>query len=110
MAVWQDGKVEVIENESGHRTTPSIVAFTDEERLVGEAARNQAAQNPHNTVFDAKRLIGMRFSGGQGRVVREARLHGAAVQGTPLGADRLRLRRWDGSPACHGPSVCPSPL
>lgn len=54
---------QVIENESGNRTTPSIVAFTDEERLVGEAARNQAAQNPHNTVFDAKRLIGMRFSG-----------------------------------------------
>ena len=41
------------------------VAFTEEERLVGEAARNQAAQNPHNTVFDAKRLIGMRFSGGR---------------------------------------------
>ncbi|KAL4448440.1 hypothetical protein ABPG75_005659 [Micractinium tetrahymenae] len=62
VGVWQNGAVQIIENDSGNRTTPSMVAFTDEERLVGEAARNQAAQNPHNTVFDAKRLIGMRFS------------------------------------------------
>ncbi|KAL4438227.1 hypothetical protein ABPG77_010588 [Micractinium sp. CCAP 211/92] len=62
VGVWQNGSVQIIENDSGNRTTPSMVAFTDEERLVGEAARNQAAQNPHNTVFDAKRLIGMRFS------------------------------------------------
>lgn len=63
VGVWRDGGVQIIENDSGSRTTPSMVAFTDEERLVGEAARNQAAQNPVNTVFDAKRLIGMRFSG-----------------------------------------------
>jgi hypothetical protein len=64
VGVWQNGQVQIIENDSGNRTTPSMVAFTDEERLVGEAARNQAAQNPTNTVFDAKRLIGMRLSGG----------------------------------------------
>ncbi|PSC70405.1 heat shock 70 kDa isoform A [Micractinium conductrix] len=62
VGVWQNGGVQIIENESGNRTTPSMVAFNDVERLVGEAARNQAALNPHNTVFDAKRLIGMRFS------------------------------------------------
>ncbi|KAL4857726.1 Heat shock cognate protein [Chlorella vulgaris] len=62
VGVWQEGRVQILENDSGNRTTPSMVAFTDEERLVGEAARNQAAQNPHNTVFDAKRLIGMHFS------------------------------------------------
>ncbi|KAJ1514556.1 hypothetical protein HMI54_013959 [Coelomomyces lativittatus] len=57
----QDGKVEVIANEQGNRTTPSYVAFTDTEKHVGDAAKNQAAMNPKNTVFDAKRLIGRRF-------------------------------------------------
>ena len=54
-------QVEVISNNQGNRTTPSYVAFTDNERLVGEAAKNQASSNPKNTVFDAKRLIGRNF-------------------------------------------------
>jgi len=50
-----------VANEQGSFTTPSFVSFTSEERLIGEAAKNQAAMNPENTVFDAKRLIGRRF-------------------------------------------------
>ncbi|KAJ1728537.1 Heat shock protein ssb1 [Coemansia sp. Benny D160-2] len=61
VAVWEGERVEIIANEQGNRTTPSYVAFTDNERLVGDAAKNQSAMNPHNTVFDAKRLIGRRF-------------------------------------------------
>lgn len=59
---WRNGRCEVIANSQGNRTTPSYVAFTDTERLVGDAAKNQAAINPMNTIFDAKRLIGRKFS------------------------------------------------
>ncbi|WVY92797.1 hypothetical protein V8G54_000170 (mitochondrion) [Vigna mungo] len=62
VAVWQDNRVEVISNDQGNRTTPSYVAFTDTQRLLGDDAMNQRFKNPHNTVFDAKRLIGRRFS------------------------------------------------
>ncbi|XP_062154325.1 heat shock 70 kDa protein 1-like [Alnus glutinosa] len=62
VAVWQNDRVEIIVNDQGNRTTPSYVAFTDKERLVGSAAKNQVARNPTNSVFDAKRLIGRRFS------------------------------------------------
>ncbi|KAG1659215.1 hypothetical protein FOA52_008984 [Chlamydomonas sp. UWO 241] len=62
VAVWQNGRIEVIANDQGNRTTPSYVAFTDTERLVGDAAKNQVAMNPSKTVFDAKRLIGRSFS------------------------------------------------
>ncbi|XP_033742181.1 heat shock protein 70 A1-like [Pecten maximus] len=61
VAVFQHGKVEIIANEQGNRTTPSYVAFTDTERLIGDAAKNQVAMNPSNSVFDAKRLIGRKF-------------------------------------------------
>src|SRR5271170_7991363 len=62
VAVWQNDRVEVIANDQGNRVTPSYVAFTDSERLIGDAAKNQVAMNPENTVFDAKRLIGRHFS------------------------------------------------
>ena len=62
VAVWQNDRVEIIANDQGNRTTPSYVGFTDSERLIGDAAKNQAAMNPLNTVFDAKRLMGRRFS------------------------------------------------
>ncbi|XP_050250451.1 heat shock cognate 70 kDa protein-like isoform X2 [Quercus robur] len=62
VAVWQNERVEIIVNDQGNRTTPSYVAFTPRERLVGDSAKNQVARNPTNSVFDAKRLIGRRFS------------------------------------------------
>merc|ERR1712100_988212 len=61
VGIWQNDRVEIIANDQGNRTTPSDVAFTDSERLIGDAAKNQAAMNPINTVFDAKRLIGRKF-------------------------------------------------
>jgi heat shock protein 1/8 len=61
VGVFRDDRIEIIANDQGNRTTPSFVAFTDTERLIGDAAKNQVAMNPHNTVFDAKRLIGRRY-------------------------------------------------
>lgn len=62
VGIWQDDRVEIIANDQGNRTTPSFVAFTAQERLIGDAAKNQASSNTENTVFDAKRLIGRKFS------------------------------------------------
>ncbi|MED6208788.1 70-kilodalton heat shock protein [Stylosanthes scabra] len=64
VAVWQEQhcRVEIIHNDQGSKTTPSCVAFTHNQKFVGDAAHNQAAANPTNTVFDAKRLIGRKYS------------------------------------------------
>merc|ERR1711935_1174690 len=62
VGIWQNDRVEIIANDQGNRTTPSYVAFTETERLIGDAAKSQAAMNAHNTVFDAKRLIGRKFA------------------------------------------------
>ncbi|KAF5442486.1 hypothetical protein F2P56_035138 [Juglans regia] len=62
VAVWQHDRVETIVNDQGNRTTPSCVAFTDMQHFTGDAAKNQIAMNPTNSVFDSKRLIGRRFS------------------------------------------------
>lgn len=62
VGVWKNDTAEIIANDQGNRTTPSYVAFTDTERLIGDAAKNQVARNPENTVFDAKRLIGRKFN------------------------------------------------
>jgi heat shock 70kDa protein 1/2/6/8 len=61
VAVMRGGHVEVIANDQGNRTTPSFVAFTSTERLIGESAKSQVAMNPENTVYDSKRLIGCKF-------------------------------------------------
>lgn len=62
VGIMKGGKVEILVNDQGNRITPSWVAWNDEERLVGDAAKNQFASNPHRTVFDIKRLIGRKFS------------------------------------------------
>jgi len=61
VGVYRNGRVEIIPNELGNRITPSVVAFTDEERLFGEAAKNQATSNPSRTIYDVKRLIGRKY-------------------------------------------------
>ncbi|CAI9298755.1 unnamed protein product [Lactuca saligna] len=62
VAVWKHDRIQIITNDQGNRATPSCVAFNESERLVGDGAKNQIARNPANTVFNAKRLIGRRFS------------------------------------------------
>jgi L1 cell adhesion molecule like protein len=62
VGVWQNDRVEIVANDQGNRTTPSYVAFTDTQRLIGDAAKAQAAINPENTIYDIKRMIGRKFN------------------------------------------------
>lgn len=62
VGIWQNNNVEIIANDQGNRTTPSYVAFNEHERIIGAGAKNQSAQNPKNTVYDAKRLIGLNYN------------------------------------------------
>ena len=62
VGVWKNDRVEIISNDQGNRTTPSYVAFNDQERLIGNSAKNQASMNPKNTLYDAKRMIGKKFN------------------------------------------------
>jgi len=97
---WKNDTVDIIANAMGERTTPSYVSFSDQERLIGQAAKNQCARNPENTVFDAKRLIGRKFNdsvvqadialwpfrvvaGSQGRPVIEVQFKGEQRQFFP---------------------------
>jgi len=72
VGIWQNDRVEIIANDQGDRTTPSWVGFTETERLIGGAAKNQGNLNPQNTIFDAKRLIGRKFDD---KVVQEDMKH-----------------------------------
>ena len=87
VGVWQNNQVEIIANDQGNRTTPSYVAFTDQERLIGDSAKNQISMNPENTVFDAKRLIGLNFS--EEKVQRDIKYFSYDVK--PDGNDKPKI-------------------
>lgn len=91
VGVWQNDNVEIIANDQGNRTTPSYVAFSEKsaERLIGDAAKNQAARNPTNTVFDAKRLIGRNVK--DTHVVQDSKLWPFAIQGDSVGKPQIKV-------------------
>ena len=94
VGVWQNEKVEIIANDQGNRTTPSYVAFTDTERLIGEGAKNQVARNPENTVYDAKRLIGRKF--GESIVQNDMRLWPFKVIDSGQDQKPMIVVKWKG--------------
>ena len=96
VGVWKNGKVEIVANDQGNRTTPSYVAFTDTERLVGDAAKNQAPMNPERSIYDSKRLIGRKFT--DDVVQRDIKLWPFKVS---KGADDKPLINVPGQPDLH---------
>lgn len=110
VGIWQNDRVEIIASDTGSRTVPSWVSFTDDERLVGEAAKSVAANNTKNTVFDAKRLIGRSFNDpavqkdlkhypftvkddGKGRPIIEVDFKGESKQFTPEEISAMVLQK-----------------
>ena len=90
VGVWQNGEVQIIPNEMGNRITPSVVAFTDDERLVGDGAKNQLPQNPENTIYAIKRLIGRKYS--DATVQKDKKLLSYAVVGDSEGKPRVEVQ------------------
>ena len=90
VGVWKDGGVEIIANAEGSRTTPSWVAFTEDERLIGQAAVSQGSTNPANTVYDAKRIIGQRFD--EGRVTEDIKRFPFDVVEGPAGKAMIEVQ------------------
>lgn len=103
VAVMKDGKVEVIANDQGNRTTPSYVAFTDTERLIGDAAKNQASMNPTNTVYDAKRLIGRKFN--DSTVANDMKVWPFKVKPDPAGKPLIEVDYLEGKKAFHAEEI-----
>jgi len=95
--------VEIIANDQGNRTTPSYVAFTDSERLIGDAAKNQAAKNPTNTVFDAKRLIGRKFT--DDTVKADMRHWPFVVKGDSAGKPLIEVQYQNATKTFHAEQV-----
>lgn len=90
VGVWQNNQVEIVANDQGNRTTPSYVAFTDTERLIGDSAKNQISMNPENTVFDAKRLIGMNYN--DSSVQRDLKYFSYTVKPDKSGKPKIHVR------------------
>ena len=96
VSVFENGKVRIIENAEGARTTPSIVAYTDDQTLVGAPAKRQAVTNPKNTIFAAKRLIGRRFDDTE--VQKTLKLFLMKSQKAPNGDAWVKINGRDISP------------
>lgn len=94
VAVWRNGRVEIISNDQGLSTTPSWVAFTEDERLIGEAAKGQASSNPTNTVYDAKRLIGRQFN--EQSIQSDMKTWPFLVKASPNGKPLICVKTKDG--------------
>ena len=89
VGVWQNDKVEIIANDQGNRTTPSWVAFTDEERLVGESAKSQSSINTNNTIYDVKRMMGLKYNDEE--VQKELKHFNYNVQSGPNGIPQISV-------------------